>query len=251
MREINNVRYYNIVEIVEIFTSGETEETIRNYIDSGELNGKKIEEKWYATKEDIEQFVSKQEGMNFYFTHPQEINLNTINLKGKILDIGGGGEGIIGQLQGENVVSIDFRKSELEEALEAGDSKSLKIIMDAKDLKFLDNTFDTATAFFSIMYMSKSDHKKILKEIHRVLKKEGEFLIWDPIIPKKSDKEKELFTILIKVKIKNNEGRTGYGTRWNKEQDINYFIKIVKSVGFKVIDQRVEEEYFFLKLQKI
>jgi len=251
MREINNVRYYDILEIAEMFISGETEDTIRNHLETGKLKGKKIEEEWYAPKENIEEFVGKKEGIKIFFTNPQEINLNNINLNGRILDIGGGGEGIIGQLKGDNVVSIDFRKSELEEALEAGDIESLKIIMDAKDLKFLDNTFDTITAFFSIMYMPKSDHKKIFKEIYRVLREEGELVLWDLKLPKKTNEKKEIYVIPMKIQMKNKKIITGYGTRWNKEQDINYFIELAKSIRFKIIEQELEEEYFFLRLQKI
>ena len=33
-----------------------------------------------------------------------------------ILDLGGGGEGIIGQLRGRQVVALDLRKGELEES---------------------------------------------------------------------------------------------------------------------------------------
>ncbi len=88
-------------------------------------------------------------------------------MNGRILDIGGG-EDIVGQLKGECVVSIDLKESEIKEALEAGDTESLKIIMDAKELKFLNNTFDTITAFFSIMYIPKQDHQKIFEEIYRV-----------------------------------------------------------------------------------
>ncbi|MFX0038369.1 MAG: class I SAM-dependent methyltransferase [Promethearchaeota archaeon] len=250
MREINNIKLYDIVEIVKFFTNGETEDSIRNQLETGKLKGKKIDEEWYATKEDIEDFVGEKKRIKIFFTDPQEINLNNLNLEGRILDIGGGGEGIIGQLKGDNVVSIDLRKSELEEALEAGDTESLKIIMDAKDLKFLDNTFDTITTFFSIMYAPKNDYKKIFEEIYRVLRKEGEFIIWDPIIPKNISKKKELFVILIKIQIKSKEVITGYGTRWNKEQDINFFIELAKSVGFKIVDQKLEEQYFFLRMQK-
>ena len=35
-----------------------------------------------------------------HFIEPQKIDLTDIELKGRILDIGGGGEGIIGQLKG-------------------------------------------------------------------------------------------------------------------------------------------------------
>ncbi|MFX0002286.1 MAG: class I SAM-dependent methyltransferase [Promethearchaeota archaeon] len=250
MREINNIRYYDIGEIVKFFTSDETEESIRNQLENGKLKGKRIEGNLYATKDQIEDFISEKEGMGIFFTHPIKINLSNVILKGRILDIGGGGEGIIGQLKGQNVISIDLRESELKEAHEAGDIESLKIIMDAKELKFLDNSFDTITAFFSIMYMPIKDHKKIFEEIYRVLRKEGEFIIWDPFIPKRKDKEKELYAVLITVQINNKEVKTGYGTHWNKEQDFHYFVDLAKGIGFKIIDQMLEEEYFFLRLQK-
>lgn len=251
MKEINNIKYYNISEIIEIFpSSGETEDTIRKHFETGVLKGKKIEEKWYATKEDIADFIGNKGGAKMYFTDPQDIDLTNINLKGTILDIGGGGEGIIGQLKGNNVVSIDLRKSELEEALESGDKESLKIIMDAKDLKFLDNTFDTITAFFSIMYIPKNDHQKIFKEIYRVLKEEGELVIWDPIIPQKKDAKKDLYIILMKVNFNRKKIITGYGTRWDKEQDIDYFIDLANNIRFKIIEQNLKEDYFFLRLRK-
>ena len=68
---------------------------------------------------------------------------------GYILDIGGGGEGIIGQMKPAQVIAVDLSKRELEEAPPG----PLKIVMDATDLKFLDGSFETATAFFSLMYM--------------------------------------------------------------------------------------------------
>ena len=110
------------------------------------------------------------------------IDISKTELNGRILDIGGGGEGIIGQFKGAQVVAIDLKASELREA---ADGDYLKIIMDAKDLKFLNDYFDTVTAFFSLMYVPPSDREKIFQEVHRVLKKGGEFIIWDLKIPKK------------------------------------------------------------------
>ena len=95
------------------------------------------------------------------FIETQNIDLTDVDLKGRILDIGGGGEGIIGQLKGERVVAIDRRESELKEA--PGDY--LKIIMDAKELKFLDETFETATAFFTLMYIPLENHQIVFQEI--------------------------------------------------------------------------------------
>ena len=56
-----------------------------------------------------------------------EWTLVDIEHQGMILDIGGGGEGVIGKLHGKDVVAIDLKKEEL---LEAADGP-LKIIMDA------------------------------------------------------------------------------------------------------------------------
>jgi ubiquinone/menaquinone biosynthesis C-methylase UbiE len=76
-----------------------------------------------------------------YKTKTQLIELTPIRTAGFILDIGGGGEGVIGKLNGKQVIAIDKNKEELEEA----HNKALKIIMDAADLKFLPNSFDVCT----------------------------------------------------------------------------------------------------------
>lgn len=248
MKEVNNVKYFNALEIAEMFSGGETE-SINNYFDTKELKGKRIDGEWHATKESVEEFIEKVEKVSMAFTDPQEIDLTNIKLNGRILDIGGGGEGVIGQLKGSNVIAIDLRKSELEESIERGDKESLKIIMDAKELKFLDNTFDTITAFFSLMYIPKNDHEQIFKEIYRTLKVDGEFLLWDLIIPKNT-KKKHIFVIPIKIQIKDKKIITGYGTRWNKEQNLQYFIDLISKVGFTIGYQKQEGEYFFLRFQK-
>lgn len=48
-----------------------------------------------------------------YTTKPQLIELNPIITEGFILDIGGGGEGIIGKLNGKKVIAIDKNENEL------------------------------------------------------------------------------------------------------------------------------------------
>ena len=55
-------------------------------------------------------------------------------LQGKILDIGGGGEGIIGRLYGPQVIAIDYRQDELDEA----PASCEKRLMDATALDFAD-----------------------------------------------------------------------------------------------------------------
>jgi ubiquinone/menaquinone biosynthesis C-methylase UbiE len=181
------------------------------------------------------------------FTDPQKIDITGVELKGRILDIGGGGEGIIGQFKGEQVVAIDPKKSELEEAT-PGDY--LKIIMDAKELKFLDETFDTITAFFTLMYIPLSDHERVLKEIYRVTKKGGEFVLWDFKIPKRVSTDKDFYGLYIEVKFGEKVVETGYATRWNKEQDLDYYLNIGKSIGFTSVESKVIDELFYVRFQK-
>jgi len=189
-------------------------------------------------------FIMKEK---IQFIDLHKIDLTNVELKGRILDIGGGGEGIIGQLKGEQVVAIDRRESELKEAV-PGDY--LKIIMDAKDLQFLNETFDTTTSFFTLMYIPPSIHQKIFQEIYRVTKKGGEFVIWDFKIPKRGSSDKEFYGLYLEVKIEEKEISTGYATKWDKEQDLEYYLKLGTSIGFKSVETKTMNEIFYLRFQK-
>jgi ubiquinone/menaquinone biosynthesis C-methylase UbiE len=188
------------------------------------------------TKEDVK-FIEKQ-----------KIDLTDVELSGRILDIGGGGEGIIGLLKGERVVAIDRRASELKEA-PPGDY--LKVIMDATELQFLDETFDTATAFFTLMYVPLENHQKIVQEIHRVLKKGGEFVVWDFPIPKRDKHEKKFYGLYLEVKIGDTNISTGYGTKWDKEQDLEYYANLGASNGFSVVEKYPIDGTFYIRFKKV
>ncbi len=184
---------------------------------------------------------------NIKFIEKQKIDLTDVELTGRILDIGGGGEAIIGQLKGECVVAIDRRASELKEA-PSGDY--LKIIMDAKELKFLDESFDTATAFFTLMYIPLENHQQIFQEIHRVLKKGGEFVVWDFPIPKRETPEKKFYGLYLEVKIGDTNISTGYATKWVKEQDLEYYMKLGASNGFSVVEKYPIDGIFYIRFKK-
>ena len=184
---------------------------------------------------------------DIYFIELQKIDLTNTVLKGRVLDIGGGGEGVIGLLKGSNVIAIDKLKNELEEA-PPGDY--LKIIMDAKDLKFLDETFDTVTVFFTFLCVPLEERSKIFEELYRVLKKDGELVIWDLIFPKKDDSIKKFFGAYFEITIKDNTISTGYAARWNKQQDLNHFINLGEKVGFKVIEQEEDTHKIFIRFKK-
>lgn len=72
----------------------------------------------------------------------QDIVVEDFSTDGLILDIGGGGEGIIGRMKTTRDVAIDISRGELANAPVG----PLKVVMDATDLKFLDGSFPTATS---------------------------------------------------------------------------------------------------------
>lgn len=184
-----------------------------------------------------------------YFLEKQFVNFPDFDCDmGWILDFGGGGEGIVGQVKGTQVISIDRRKSELKEALERN-CKALLIEMDGTNLKFLDNTFPTATTFFSLMYV-RENLKQIFKEIYRVLKPGGKFLIWDANLALPSNSEKKVVAMYLEITLPSGKVvETGYGTR-KSHQKLEDIIETGKKVGFEAIKSENSEVQFYLELKK-
>lgn len=182
-----------------------------------------------------------------FFLAGQKVTLEEFDAPGPILDIGGGGEGIIGQLKGERVIAIDPSRRELEEAPPG----PLKIVMDARDLQFLDGMFPTITAFFTLMYVKGAEHEQVFREVYRVLAPDGQFLIWDTHLPRCLDEEKKIVAFRLRVHLPDREISTGYGARWpGEEQDLAYYVRLAKGVGFQVLEQCERDRVLFLKLSK-
>ena len=177
----------------------------------------------------------------------QTVRVEDFTSRGYILDIGGGGEGIIGRLKEDQVIAIDISKYELEES----PSGPLKIIMDARDLQFLDGTFNTATSFFTLMYINGYDHQQVFEEIYRVLHRRGRFLIWDVNLPERTHKDQDIFTIPLIITLPDQEVKTRYGSQWPIEaHDIKYYKRLAKKAGFQIVSESSEGRVFYLELRK-
>ncbi len=176
-----------------------------------------------------------------------EVVVSDFPAQGLILDIGGGGEGVISQLKGKQVVSIDLSKRELEEA---PGQPLIKIVMDARDLKFLDASFLTAAVFFTFMYIDPADHLKVLQELDRVLAPGGRLLIWDAIFPEKTDPRQVSIIFPLHVKLPKADINTGYGVKLIEEQGAAHFVELAKTAGFEVLVQKNEKGWFYLELIK-
>ncbi|MGB2983366.1 MAG: methyltransferase domain-containing protein [Candidatus Bipolaricaulia bacterium] len=164
-----------------------------------------------------------------------------------ILDLGGGGEGIIGQLRGRQVVALDVRKQELDESAPG----PIKVVADAKELPFLDKSFDAATAFFFLMYIPDTDRAAVLKEAHRVLRPGATLHIWDVSIPARGESTQEMFVVPVKAELPGKTIETGYGIPWDgREMSADSIARLAKDAGFAVVETLEEGETFHLTLTR-
>ncbi|MCJ7716974.1 MAG: class I SAM-dependent methyltransferase [Anaerolineales bacterium] len=185
---------------------------------------------------------------NEYYFPLVEWEIKDIDSDGYILDLGGGGEGVIGQLKGKDVVAIDFRREEL---IEAADGP-LKIVMDARELKFLDESFQTLTAFFSLMYIrKKEDQLHVFQEAWRVLKSGGTLHLWDIAIDKKPKTDSKYYIVHLKYQIGDKVTETGYGMVWPEEsQGIDYYLDLAAQAGFNPGGPEWQGNTFYIRLVK-
>ena len=183
--------------------------------------------------------------MTFHETQKQHIDLSTTTFTGKILDIGGGGEGIIARIGGSGVLAIDRRADELTESPDVG----WKVIMDACQLNFIDNYFDSATFFYSLMYMDLQTAQQAIKETYRVLKPGALLWIWDAVIP--IEKTADAFRAHLSVKLSEIETiNTSYGAGWYKDQNLDSVKQLCLQAGFVYYNGKTNYEAFSLKFKK-
>lgn len=148
------------------------------------------------------------------------------DITGSILDIGGGGEGIIGRIYGGQVVAIDNREEELDEAPDACEKR----LMDATALQFPDRSFDHVTFFYALMYMNRDEQKKALGEAVRVLKPGGKIHLWDADI---DSAYPEPFVVDLEIVTDRFSVHTSYGIVKKDAQDADTILRDLINLGLK------------------
>ncbi|WP_167885966.1 class I SAM-dependent methyltransferase [Thermococcus sp. M39] len=161
---------------------------------------------------------------------------------GRILDIGGGGEGVIGRTASGEIYILDISEKELEEAKSRG-AKGKFIKGDAKKMGFPDEYFDTVTSFFSLMYMRNL--REAFRECYRVLRKGGKMHIWDAVIPRCL-----LYNINVIARSEKEVINARYAVVFPAPQTCEQVESLAKSIGFNVVRKEKHEHWFYLELIK-
>ena len=165
----------------------------------------------------------------------------------RIIDLGGGGEGVIGQVRRAQVTAVDLRQGELDEAPDG----PIKVVADARELPFSDGEFDAATAFYFLMYVASSDRETVLEEAHRVLRLGATLRIWDATIPAPRPRGAKTFMVPVCAKLPGRTIRTLYGVAWKeREMSASSIAETSRKVGFDVARSEESEGGFFLELVK-
>lgn len=165
--------------------------------------------------------------------------------KGRIIDIGGGGEGVIAQAGGAKTNVVDKHLSEIHEA--KGKAPNAQwMVADAARLPYENNCFDNATAFFSCMYMPNAIKENIFRETQRVLKKGGEFWIWDA----QMTATQQIFALRLQVDFPENTIRTIYGVK-AKEQSVTSICELLQQVGFETAVISKQKHWFLIKAKSV
>ena len=170
------------------------------------------------------------------------IDLNE-ELTGRILDVGGGGEGVVGLRYGRNVIAIDNCPEELDEAPDACEKR----VMDAAALEFPAETFDHVTFFYSLLYMTEETQRKAVAEAARVLKNGGMLWIWDAAV---ESAYPEPFTVDLTVGLPGREIHTTYGIVKRDSQSADGIRRMAETSGLTVLRARQNEGQFFLCCRK-
>jgi len=164
-------------------------------------------------------------------------------LEGVVLDVGGGGEGMIAKTCGEATVCVDISKEEIGEARSRG-ARANWVLCDAGSMPFRNGSFDVAAFFFSLMYVKTPERKRaVVIETKRVLKSDGLLCLWDATVRKEPD----LNVIFVDASLPDGERiYTGYGVkgRDDKEQTLELVGKLALEAGFKVARTESHKNWF-------
>ena len=170
-----------------------------------------------------------------------------IATNGLILDIGGGGEGLVSRIEKQRVCAIDIRMSEIREA-QIHDPPANWFVADGEHLCFQDEVFDVVTMWFSLGYMREwSIKERVFAEAHRVLESGGRISILGSKITENSDRH--IFWAHFTLPDR-TISKIGYGVGGRQNQTLNRIGNLLKLSGFLLQVQEDNGEWFRIEAVK-
>jgi ubiquinone/menaquinone biosynthesis C-methylase UbiE len=178
----------------------------------------------------------------------QKISLKSLGTDGPILDIGGGGEGLVSRIEESRVCALDIRMSEIREAQIHGPPAHW-FVGDGQALCFQEEVFDVVTLWFSLGYMNDWSIKQgVLEEAHRVLSNGGRLSILASSITESC--ERLIFWGHFTLP-DGTVSQTGYGVRGGQDQTLERIVDLLKDIGFKIQSQEDNDAWFKIQAIKI
>ena len=133
-----------------------------------------------------------------------------------------------------SIIGVDLSQGQIAQAQKKDIYPNLKfIVMDANNLQFNNESFDKIIISAALHEMDKKQRLNVLSEVHRVLKKDGQFLIFEHHEP-----SKPIYRILYNYYFGIIEKMTSYSF----EMQRNIFLEL-KKARFKIISQTPIEKF--------
>lgn len=171
----------------------------------------------------------------------QEIRLNSLPSDGLIIDIGGGGEGLVSRLEKDRVCVVDISLNKIREAQIYG-APAQWVVSDGRHLCFRTGSFDIATLWFSLGYMRSWNTKElVMREVQRVLKPEGLLSILGAKIVRSEDR------FLFNARFTFPDGdvsQVGYRLTGNQNQSLTSTVRALEDTGLVVLDSKDNGHWF-------
>jgi ubiquinone/menaquinone biosynthesis C-methylase UbiE len=171
------------------------------------------------------------------------IELDELPAKGRIIDVGGGGQGLVSKIRGSRVCAVDIDMNKIREAQIYG-LEAQWLLTDGRALSLKDSSFDTATLWFSLGFIRDwSAKEQVMDEIFRVLRSDG--LV--SILAANIDCSEERFVLRGQFSFPDGTiSQMSYGLAGQQKQTIETVNALLKQVNFRKLT--VEDKGYWFRI---
>jgi ubiquinone/menaquinone biosynthesis C-methylase UbiE len=184
---------------------------------------------------------------NSFETPLQEVELKHLPQEGLIIDIGGGGEGLVSRIETSRVCVVDINLNKIREAMIYGQVTQW-ILSDASMLSVKDERFNVATLWFSLGYIQDWDSKKqAIAEVARVLRRSGQISILGARITCSDSR------FVMRAIFHFPDGsisKMSYGMDGTQRQDAEAVVRLLQETGFSNITSEDNGHWFRVDARK-